>query len=320
MILLFLIILVVLIITWKCFQLLNQLIIRTNWYRNIFILSKDFETATYVKEHSVKLDIVNVGSNPARFSLFYADSNGLNLSTGTQSLDLDLKILKHYSESIGENTYVLLPLVLFSSISAYLEKYPPSLFQYARLCKILSIEELENKTLANRAKKFIKYPLYFFPKSIKYLVRDVRIDNRLYQGIQRNQHIDMMRNAERWIRIWTDEFQIENLEAPLSGGLLEARKKSIEIFKEILDYCLSKKWKPIIVSPPISKELGALFTPAMKEIYVDSFVREFSYYNIPYLDYIYDERFSDSSLYMDALFMNLEGRKLFTKDVLNRIL
>ena len=91
------------------------------------------------------------------------------------------------------------------------------------------------------------------------------------------------------------------------------------MFRALLDFCIERGYKPVMVSLPLSRELCDLFNPKIKEIYVDSFVREFKEYNVPYFDYIYDNKFSDSSLFFNALFMNLRGRKLFTHDVLQRL-
>ena len=50
--------------------------------------------------------------------------------------------------------------------------------------------------------------------------------------------------------------------------------------------------------------------------YVYDFIKMVDRENIPFLDYSKDALFMDNSLYMNSLFMNLRGRKLFTKRVL----
>lgn len=293
----------------------NRCLMRTNWYHNLFVFAKDARFLQGNPNFEIQLDIVNVGSNPARFSFFYENVNGLNLSYGTQSLDLDLAVLKEHKGYLKSGCYVLLPIVPFSSISAYLENTLNLYIKYANF----SPTNIKNKELLSKARLLCKYPLLFSPTSLRYLLKDSYPNNLLEVSEQQMQHVELVQDAKRWLKCWKEEFRIIKLGDPLSGELLEAREKSIKLFSELIEYVLMNDWKPVIISPPFSKELSELFTPRMKEVYVDSFIREFDGYKIPYLDYIYDETFSDSSLYVNALFMNLKGRKLFTLDVLQKL-
>lgn len=53
------------------------------------------------------------------------------------------------------------------------------------------------------------------------------------------------------------------------------------------------------------------------EVFLYENIRQANKKNIPVLDYIYDERFQDSELYINVDFLNGRGRKLFTKTVLD---
>jgi hypothetical protein len=77
------------------FIILNKAVKRTNWYKNIFIFTTQFvSNAGYRDDLQRNYDIINLGSNPARFAFFYESVLGQNWSTGTQGLVEDLKILK----------------------------------------------------------------------------------------------------------------------------------------------------------------------------------------------------------------------------------
>lgn len=293
----------------------NRCLMKTNWYRNFFVFTRDAELLRQHPSSYNRLSIVNVGSNPARFSFFYENVNGLNLSYGTQSLDLDLAMLREYKEYLGSGCYVLLPIVPFSSISACLKNTLPLYVKYSDFSPL----NIRDKKLLSKACLFRKCPLLFAPTAVRYLLRDLLPNNLLDDAEQRMQHLELIQDANRWLKCWKDEFGITVLGDPLTNELLKAREKSIRMFSELIEYVLANNWKPVIISPPFSRELSELFTPKMKEVYVDSFIREFNKYQITYLDYIYDDRFSDSALYINALFMNLRGRKLFTRDVLQKL-
>lgn len=301
----------------KVESMLNKLVKHTNWYKNQYIFTHQFvSNAGYRINRQRNYEIVNVGSNPARFCFFYENVKGQNWSTGTQGLDKDLEILKYFHSYVKEGGYILLPIVAFSSVSGYLPVEKESDAYRAKFVAILDWIQVKKWKNATRVRKYFHKPFTYNWRTLRYLLHDVQKDNRIELDNQHMQHIELLEDAAKWMNCWKNEFNIKDFKSPLSGKLLEGRNKTIEMFKALLDFCIERGYKPVIVSPPFSKELSELFTPDIKEIYVDSFIREFKDYNVKYLDYIYDEKFSDSSLYFNALFMNMAGRKAFTKQVL----
>lgn len=300
---------------------LNKFVKRTWWYRNIFAHTTQFvSNAGYREELTRNYEIVNVGSNPALYAFFYENVAGQNWSTGTQGLDMDLEILKYFHSYVKKGGYVLLPIVPFSSVSGYLKSENAAMEYVVKFVKILDGLQTRNMPKANDARMFIRFPLFLRPQSILRLFRDAQPDTGYTESEQTMQYIDIMRDAKKWMdKVWKPEFAIKDFTAPLTPALVEGRKLSVAMFRNLLDFCLERELKPIIVSPPLSKALCELFTPDIKEIYVDSFVREFKDYGVPFFDYTYDERFTDNSLFRNALFMNLRGRKLFTREVLHRL-
>ncbi len=298
------------------YYFLNKLITFTNWWHNQFVYTQQFiSNAGYRKDLTRNYEVVNVGSNPARFSFFYEDILGENWSTGTQGLDMDLEILRYFHSYLKKGAYVLLPIVPFSSVSGYLTK--PSIPYIAKFTKILDSLQVNNNVKLRTAKEYLTNPLKYKWKAIKYLVKDVPKDNRLDIVEQSMQLSEMKQDALRWMKIWKDEFKIETLESSLPEHLQNGRIVSIEMMNHMISFLLERGYKPVLVSPPMSKSLAELFTPQIKETYIDSFVRDImKVYDIPYLDYIDNEEFQNNSLYFNALFMNLRGRKLFTKRVL----
>ena len=103
-----------------------------------------------------------------------------------------------------------------------------------------------------------------------------------------------------------------------SAEMNQRLQRSIELHQRIIDYCLKKGWKPVLVGLPYCEEL---FTRVS-----DDFVREcflkcanmLSEKNgIPFLDYSKDEEFESIQNYLDIWYLNLFGRTRFTNRLIN---
>jgi len=294
------------------FFIANYLIKKTNWYRNLTYLCRDVKESKNMSQ----LDYLNVGSNPARFGFNYEEINGVNLSTGTQGLDYDLKILKAHGKCLKSGGVVIIPLVPFTSISAYLDDKLPVSY-HAKFADLLPKEIFENEKIYSVAKRIFKYPLWYNKRAIKRLLRDTPKDDRL--NINKsllNSEAEWEEDAVRWMRCWTDEFNIEDVEAPLSQDMLQYREKSIKYLRELILYIQSMGWEPVVVSPPISQALAHKYNDKVKEVYLDSYMRAIKDMGIKYLDFTYDKNFTNE-YFMNALFLNKKGAKLFTRRVLH---
>lgn len=306
----------ILISVYCLYLILNKLIKGTVWWNNQFTYTKQFVSNDgYRKDLHRNYEVVNVGSNPARFAFFYEDVLGENWSTGTQGLDMDLEILKYYHSYLKDGAYVLLPIVPFSSVSGYLVKSPIS--YYAKFVRILDSLQIRNNTHMQQARKYIKMPLRYNWRNVRHLIKDSKPDNRLNIVEQPLQLMEMEQSAIKIMNSWKDEFDIKEWRGELPAHLLKGREKSIQMMSSMISFLLERGYKPVLISPPMSHPLTKLFTPQIKENYIYSFVDEIKkLYDIPYLDYTEVEEFQEEVLYFNALFMNLKGRKLFTKRVL----
>jgi hypothetical protein len=148
------------------FILLNKLLQTTNWYKNNFIYTKQFvSNVGYRKDTQRNYEIVNVGSNPARFAFFYENVLGQNWSTGTQGLNMDLEILKYFHSYLKDGGVVLLPVVAFSSVSGYLTDTLPYMSKFA---SILNEHQINILPRGKDARIWMKYPLFYNWKLIRF--------------------------------------------------------------------------------------------------------------------------------------------------------
>lgn len=315
----FLICTIITIVLGCCFIFINRILKKTNWYKNIFIYTTQFvSNAGYRKDLRRNYDIVNVGSNPARFAFFYESVLGENWSTGSQGLVQDLEILKYYFSYIKKGGIVLLPIVPFTSISPYL-KYKPEytpVSYYAKFVKILDYYQARQLPLYKKASLLIRYPLFIQPQAFRYLIRDAEKNNQLTWAEQVMQPLELNNDADKWINGWMKEFDIDNLSSPLNARLKESFDASVKNLTDLINFCIERDLKPVIIIPPVTKYLSSHFTPDIKEQYIYSLIRQANTKNVLFLDYFDDGRFQAPQYYFNSFFLNLRGRKLFTKQVL----
>lgn len=300
------------------FKILNKALKKTNWWKNNTALAKQFISNEGYRENLQRnYEIVNVGSNPARFAFFYEDVRGQNWSTGTQGLDMDLEILRFYHSFMKPGATVILPIVAFSSVSGYLNRFPVDRHYLAKFASILDWLQIAHHPQLKTVNRYLRYPLFYNIKALRYLIKDVTPDNRLNIVEQPMQTIEMEEDARRWIEnCWKPEFNIKKLNDPLTQELREGRKISVRMMSNMIRFLTERGYRPVIVSPPMSSALCTYFTPQVHETYITSFAQEFENMGVPFLDYTHDERFTKHEYFFNALFMNLKGRKAFTRQVL----
>jgi hypothetical protein len=298
---------------------LNKIIKRMNWYKNIIIYTTPVVSNVGYRDNLQRnYEIVNLGSNPGRFAFFYEDVLGQNWSTGTQGLTEDLEIVKYYFSYIKKSGVILLPIVPFTSISPYL-KYKPDytpITYYAKYIKVLDWHQITQAPSYKKALRFIRYPLFFNLKYIRYLLKDTDKDNRLLISEQTMQPLELNADADKWINGWKKEFDIKDLSVPVTNVYKECIDESVKQLQQIITFCLERELKPVLIIPPVTKYLSEYFTPEVREQYIYSFIRQANTMDVQFLDYFSDERFQDSELYFNSFFLNLRGRKLFTRQVL----
>lgn len=292
----------------------NRLLKKTNWYKNQFVFTS---FSTSYRDNLVRnYEVANVGSNPARFAFFYETVKGQNWSTGSQALDMDLEVLKYYHSYLKEGGYVLVPIVPFTSVSASLRFGNMNRAYKVKFASVLNYWQVVKLPGGLAARQWIDRPLSGNWKALRYLLKDVEKDKRLDIVEQPMESIELRRDAEGWMRLWKNEFSIKDWEAPLDARLQKDREQSVKDLQAILDFCLERNLRPVIVIPPMSAFLAAKFTKRMRETYIYSFIRQANVRKVPFLDYLDDPRFTDVGLYFNSFFLNLRGRKLFTKQVL----
>jgi hypothetical protein len=315
-----------------CFVYLNRLIKKTNWYKNIFIYTNQFapnpnssESALpFLRKVQRQYDIVNLGSNDARFGFFWEDESvyGQNWSPGGVGPNESFEILKRHFSFIKKNGIVLIPIgVLFSIADCSKADGRSSIYYCAKILKAAgsaSLSRFRNtkNILLKKAALFIKYPLLIKPYAIRYLFRDHVKDERLLISEQSMQSEDLNDDVDRWSFNFKKEFGVGDFSVPLTEEHKKCFDKMAQLLSDMIDFCIEHGLRPVLISLPATKYFSSIFSPIVREQYLYSMIRQANKRNILYLDYYYDERFQDPQYYFSSFFLNLRGRKLFTKQVL----
>lgn len=306
---------VLLAIMFSSFYVVNKMVKRTNWYQNIYAHTHQFDAPTEDKS----LEIVNLGSNSALFSLFYEDVRGENWATGNQYSTMNFALLKTYQQRLSDSCVVLIPISQFTSCTPYLDKYASwnSDRYYARFVNILAEDMIPNY---DHVKRWVDYPLWYNPGSWRYILWDSEKDDRLWITEQRMQLPELERDADKWMAGWMREFDIDDLNAPLDKEMDECHEECARRYAEIVKYCKEHGYKPYLMIPPMSRVLAERFSDKTKETYIYSFIRRIQKITeVECLDYLTDKDFSDPVLYFNSFFLNYRGRILFTRRVLSDI-
>ena len=291
-------------------QACNKVVRHTNWYEEYWNGVQKF---WYLNRFN--FDVVNLGSNSGKYAFNYEklDIAGMNWAVGPQSLVHDFNILKNYFSYLRSGATVFISLCPFSSlVSQYDKNTNLKYYTFLHPATILNFDEKERI----RALKIKESPI----KEIPWLC----IKRTLKEGIKYVIHkplpkCDMEKSATKFIDSWKRQFGIVNLDAPLSRQHNKDLENRSLALRDMIEFCLERDLKPVLVIPPVHPALSKRFTKKCRENYIYSFVRRANEYNVPFLNYMDDERFHDDRYFSNSFFMSDKGAKKFTQTVLKEI-
>lgn len=296
---------------------LNRLVKKTNWYRNVIPDESNYPDNEWYRSHLERnYDVVNVGSSSAVFAFDYTGLNvkAFNWAMQPQSLEYSFKILKMYFSILAQKGIVLIPFSPFSGLSVA-GKWPATANdKYYTILDSTLVDDYES------VKRRRNYPLFTQPKaSLKSLIRDVP---KVVCGTRKRScytEEDFQQDAERWIKNWKREFRIDDMDAPLSDENKKGAESRRKLLSEMIDFCLVRELRPVLVLPPMHPSLSRLFTNEFRENYIYSFLRRTNIRNILFLDYFDDKRFVSAEDYDNSFFLSQEGARRFTRIVLEDV-
>lgn len=287
---------------------LNALYKRTNHYNNQLLDVKKIQNSV---KNGENYDIVNLGSNHPKFAFDFSvapDVKGANWAIGPQTFEYDFSVLRKYRPYLADNAIVVLPICL-KNFFLYRQKKRAT---HAKYYTFLPGEDIVNYSYKEKV-KLIDFPLLFNPKLLKKLIRDIKMDNRL--SITSNPMMtedQLKKDADFWIKCWDREFCISSTAFEISDKNKDDIAMNIRILQNTIAYCVNEGLRPVICLIPVSNYLGSKFSDDYLQEHLYKYIHRANNIDVPFFDYLHDERLTDSRLYINSFFFNAEGRKQFT--------
>jgi hypothetical protein len=286
----------------------NKAYKNTNFYKNKFV-------DTYkIKNIPQNLEVVNLGSNQPKFAFDYSQNDvlGMSWAVGPQTLEYDFRILKNYHSYLKKDAKVIIAL---SPFQFFLDKYKNDAANH-KYYKFLDPSLIDGYSLIKK-RLYIDFPIFTAKKQILRILKDVPADKRLELDINPLNIEKIKQDAQKWVDGWKKQFGIKELDNII---LSEENKtnidKNIKLLKEMVAFCKERKYEPVLLVLPVTKELSSLFPDEFVEKYILNPIMQANEENANFLNYWKDEKFEATQNYVDSFFMNKIGRNKFTQQVL----
>lgn len=271
----------------------------------------------FLEEIPKQLSVINLGSSYARFGFDYeqADSKGCNFAIQPQSLSYDYKILKQYKDymAFGCKVLIILPVFAFSFLDYSNDRSNTKYYYFLK-------KEYINNYSPIKYLFRVKLPLFSSIWNLYFILKNPVEKNYFDCDTYCSSRGEAQNEAIKRINEWKKQFKLKDVITIDSiKHLQEEFQKTQKLVREMIDYCIYNGWKPIIIIPPVSKELNSCISEEVVNALLYENIEKVNEKQIPVLDYLYDSRFQDYRLYSNADFLNKAGRKIFTHTVLKDI-
>ena len=293
---------------------LNKKVMETNWYKNVIPDLDNYPTNDWYRKHLERnYDFVVIGSSTGvyDFDLSVSGKKSFNWSMQPLAMEYSIKVLMNFFSILKKGGTVVIVFSPFSSLSVLGKQGKTTDDRFFHLLDKTLVNDYSEVSMRR------KYPLIYQPIiSLKRLIKDVppKKEKRICKICLSTE--EFVRDADNWIRGWKREFNILDLDAPLTDENVTAQDKRAKVIQQIIDFCLERDLRTILVMPPMHEALASKFSDAFRETYINSFMVQFSKQGIPFYNYIDSKDFSGDKYYSNSYFMNEEGAKAFTKTFL----
>ncbi len=292
-------------------KVINGLLLKTEWYCEIYWKG----TTKFWNIKSCDYDVVNLGSNSGKYAFNYEQLpiKGMNWAIGPQSLLHDYNILKNYFSYLKEGAIVLIPVCPFSCLFTAYGKQ--SNFKYYPILHPATIVDFDDSERARaykiKSRPFMEMPFYCIKETIKEFFR------KAYRIIRPRFQMNFESNTNVWLNLWKKQFDIVDLNAPMSIKHQNERQKRSELLREMVLFCKERGLKPYVVLPPVHPSLSSRLSSTFMKNYVYDFIYKSIDGEAILLDYFKDNTLSENKYFKNSYFLNKIGASIFTKKVLN---
>ena len=289
---------------------LNKIIRGTEWYDRYWGgVTKFWSLRTF------DIEIVNLGSNAGKHDFCYddCDISGMNWAIGSQSLVHDFNILKNYFSYLKEGAFVVITICPFSCMKVnYTTQSNLKYYTFLHPATIIGFDEQERvKALTIKTNPFKTMPGTCIKSTLKEYARRI-LPRR--KPAKCDFHKEARTIVENW---WMKQFGITDLDSPLSEKHSQDQADRAKTLHDMVEFCIERGLRPAIVIPPVHPELSQLLSATFRQNYIYTFIRKAETDPAPFLDYMDDTRFQKDEYFQNPYFMNKQGAKAFTNQLIN---
>lgn len=290
--------------------IINYLYKRTNHYKNMISNIKKFLDG--VDEN---IELASFGSSYAKYGIIpeeIKEFKTFNFGIQPESLNYDFKMLKMYIKKLKNNCIVLIniPSLVFTFVDYKSDRSNTKYYYF--LDKKYINKYKWYKSFLNKYLPIIKDPFL-----IRYVLKDVRINDYEKRLVTKLDEEGVKKEALIRIKGWKENAKIESTEDSfVSNEMEDIFKENQKILEEIIEYCMKNNCRPVIIIPPVSKELLQMLSKDFLNTYLYENIDKANKRKIPVLNYLEDSELQDYKLYINSDFLNLTGRKKLTQKIL----
>ena len=261
-----------------------------------------------------KYDYLAFGSSYGLYGIsFPKGANGFNFCLGGQFFYYTNKMLREYTPRClkkGGTVYLIIADLVFAKLGKGIynpERYP----------LILSKESLGEEFSILKYLR-MRYPLFLNPRILKKIARSMirGIDNS-FDNLKENElsYEQTVQQAQTRCASWCRQFHlVDTISTEINPELEETFVKTRDVLTGMIQFCLDNSYKPVLVVTPVSRAMNECLSDAFVQKVLFDNIKMANKQNVPFLNYLKDERFQDISLYANnADFLNACGRREFTK-------
>lgn len=284
-----------------CLVVVNCLYVKSGTYKE----RQARKETTKFKEIPDDLSVVNFGSSHGQYALDYEGTGvgGFNFALSYQDFYYDLQIAKHYKNHLSRGAVVLIP-VSFFSFGTDQENDPNSSY-HSRYYGLLPYKRIIGHNVFEYFKR-VYCPILLRGDEL-ILKKD---DPEAFMLIARNKHSRARLEELGELAAAQDRDRIDPSQALL--------RKNTRCLRELIAFCSSRGWKPLLITTPFSDYYIKHFTESSLDSFRTRVLKVSEEYSVPYLDYSRDPRFLwNPSLFADTTHLNTIGRAEFTRIVLD---
>lgn len=259
------------------------------------------ETAKYLAPIPNNLDYYVLGSTTGFYAYDFQGIgiNGFNGAIEAQTVSYDYRLLLQYHKKIKTGGVIIWSPCLFS---LYVSEYN-EISRHIRYYYILEKSNIYNYNINGKVRA-VSYPLLRLLKHSLFPINDKTFS---LEETARNRYIG-----------WKKEFSLDDDNVSKRDDRDNTLKYTISYLNKIISLCRENNFNFTIVIPPVSTAMTRYIHNEDLERYLISHLKRLDK-DIPVFNYFCDDFFSDNRWFFSADCMNETGRKLFTKEVVEKV-